>query len=43
MTDTLQFEVVALAVEVPDILRSFPTGTVWPLMGEVIFTKCRLG
>jgi hypothetical protein len=29
---------VALAIEVPMIVRSSPIGTYWPLVGEVIFT-----
>ena len=28
---------VALAIDVPDIVRSFPTGSCWPLVGDVIF------
>ena len=28
---------VALAIDVPDTVRSFPVGTCWPLVGDVIF------
>ena len=31
-------EVALLPMEVPYIARSLPTGTCWPLVGDVIFT-----
>jgi hypothetical protein len=29
-----------LVAEVPETSRSLPTGTCWPFVGEVIFTRC---
>ena len=31
---------VLLVADVPETTRSLPTGTCWPLVGEVIFTRC---
>ena len=30
-------------IDVPDIVRSFPIGTCWPLAGDIILTACSLG
>ena len=38
LTDIWQLEVELLSIDVPDIVRSFPTGTCWPLVGDMIFT-----
>jgi len=31
---------VALSFDIPDIARTAPTGTCWPLIGDVILTPC---